>query len=727
MGRRVIAAVIWTITIVCGLAASPMTAAPAHATGPGDRHAHPAVDPMTSTSIVTDTTGTLGSSDVTRIEDAVDALRAEDGVTMYVVVVDRFSNPSDGFEWATAFAERNALVSTDVVMYVGLDVGEAGLNVARDLPLTNDDISSIEQRDIIPRLNRGDVAGAAVAAADGLRTTLGGGSAGAPTGTGGSGESGASPDGGAAGTTVLFVALGVFALVCVALVIVFLVRRAGQRRAQREQVAAREQQLQELTTQASAQLVQSDDLVKSAEQDAAFAEAEFGADAAAPFRETVAFARGRVGEAFALQGKLLDHVRDADDERVAWNQQILALTTEAGERIAAEQQRFAHLRDMERNAPQLLERATSDAERLQGRLLAATAALDALRGRYAPAALSTVDDAVSQASSLVQLAVAEAQQAGEHVRAGRSGLAAVDVGDAQEALAQGDALLASIERTRDDLAQADDHIRREIAGLRSDIGLIRAPGRDAVGQQLEHANAAAIAAAEQAIARAEAAGGAHPDPLATLRELRDANAGLDAALQATADEQQRLRGVRERLDRAVQQARAQVRAAGDYIATHRGVVGPEARTRLAQAEAELSRAEQTAPGDPDGALAAANASLRLSDDATRSATRNVEEQRSAVAAYDPRFDGEYRSGYGGFDRSSSSGLGDAIIGGIIGGILSGGGSSRGGGFRGSGWGGGGFGGGGGFRSGGGFRGGGGFRSGGGFRGTGGFRGVGGRR
>ncbi|WP_188726232.1 TPM domain-containing protein [Pseudoclavibacter endophyticus] len=675
-----------------------------------------ATSPLTATGIVTDATGTLSSGDVDRIEEAVDALRAEDGVTMHLVVVNEFANPSDGFEWATKFAERNQFVSTDIVMYVGLASLEAGLNVARDLELTNADIDEIQNRDMIPRLNDGDLAGAAVATADGLRTTLG------DVGT--DADEAEAPAGSTGGGSIsgFLVILGLIGLIVVGLIVYFIVKRARDNARRKAEEAEKRQSIEALITQASAQLVQTDDLVKTAEQDAAFAEAEFGAEAAAPFRNAIEVAKQRTRHAFELQAKLLDHIPDSDNDRSAWSSEILTLTEQARDELAAQAQRFEELRAMERDAPKLLERVTDDAEALKARLDSSGAALDALRDRYAPQALAAVDDSIEQADALVQLAIGEAQEAGELLRAGKSGLAAVDIGDAQEALAQGAQLLDAIERTRHDLENATASIRAEIDDLKAAANQLQMID---VGDAMDTRNRTEIAAAMQVAATAQREGDNPRDPLATLEVLREAGAKLDDALRETSDEHARLEGVRRRLERAIPQATAQVRSLSDYIQTHRGALSATPRTRLSQAESELSRANRLTVDDPDAALAAVNQSIKLSSNGTQIASGEVGRAReNAFAGYGGAGYGD--NGYGGGayhgrrSYGSGSSMGDAVIGGIIGGLISGGGRSGGS----SGFGGSSFrGGGGGFRSSGGFRGGGG----GGFRSSGGFRGGGGGR
>jgi hypothetical protein len=169
---------------------------------------------------------------------------------------------------------------------------------------------------------------------------------------------------------------------------------------------------------------------------------------------------------------------------------------------------------------------------------------------------------------------------------------------------------------------------------------------------------------------------------------------------------------------ALTSARGHVDRAVDYITTRRHGVGRTARTRAAEAEAQLAEAERLAASDPDASLAAAQRATQLADEAYRRAAS----QFDAWDAANGPVAGPYRP-----PSSAGADIAGAVLGGIIGGILAGGG-------RGSGWGGSPWGGpmsgGGGGRHGGGFGlpggfGGGGRSGGGGFSLPGGFGGGGG--
>jgi hypothetical protein len=155
-------------------------------------------------------------------------------------------------------------------------------------------------------------------------------------------------------------------------------------------------------------------------------------------------------------------------------------------------------------------------------------------------------------------------------------------------------------------------------------------------------------------------------------------------------------------------ARSTIAAAADFIDTRRGAVGPEARTRLAEAQRHLDVAVELGRDDPVAAL-------REAHQATTMAQQALDRAQDDVSRWSG---GGYGGGYGGpggFGGGYGGGRGGVDLGSLVlGGILAGGG--RGGGF-GGGLGGGGLGGGfggGGRRSGGGsFGGSGGRRTGGG--------------
>ena len=172
-------------------------------------------------------------------------------------------------------------------------------------------------------------------------------------------------------------------------------------------------------------------------------------------------------------------------------------------------------------------------------------------------------------------------------------------------------------------------------------------------------------------------------------------------------------GWRQRLDRAMSfpgRDRAE-----EFIRSRRHGIGRRARTALSEADASLARARSLRESDAPAALAEARRAAQLANDAYERARNDfgttIQRGRGGTVVIGGQ---PYSTGGANWGND----IGGAIIGGIIGSILSGGGGGRGwgggpfgsgGGFGGFGGGGGGFGGGG--RSfGGGFGGGGGGRS-----------------
>jgi len=101
-------------------------------------------------------------------------------------------------------------------------------------------------------------------------------------------------------------------------------------------------------------------------------------------------------------------------------------------------------------------------------------------------------------------------------------------------------------------------------------------------------------------------------------------------------------------------AESRVRGVSEYIDTRRGSIGPEARTRLAEAKRHLEAARDQKSTEPTESIAHANAASTLASNAQSSANADVQ---SAQRAYARR-------------RGDDTG---ALIGGIIiGDLLSGG-------------------------------------------------------
>lgn len=681
--RRVLTAIAVGLAALLGVALAPSAAI--------------ADSPFSVTDVVTDRTGDISSTKVGDVRQAIKVLEQETGVTLYVVVVDTFENPSNGFDWATKVAETSRLTDQDVILYIGMQARDFGLNAASSLDLSDATLRDIETKQIKPQLDSGNVAQAAINAADALRGALTGTSAGLPGPAGSGGSSGTSTTSSStAGSSAAGpIALGVVSLGVVGLVGASAMMGGRKRKRAREEQQALEvrkkQELAALSTQASQSLVQLDDTIGSAEQELGFASAEFGDEPIAAFRTAIESAKGKSKEAFGLQAQLLDHIPDTPEQQWDWNQQILRLTGEATQGIKTAGADFDRLRALSKDVPQTLTQITAAAEQAGPRIDAAERTVASLSSTYSAEAVRTIADAPKQARDRLAFAVDRAQDGAKASSAGRSGEAAVYARDAQTALAQIDQLLGGVDQAQKDLAGAPEMVRAEISDMEQDLARLEAADAQS--------SADAVARARAAIQQAQAPEALTRDPLAALASLREANRQLDGAVKAVVDAEQRLGQIRQRLERSLAQARSQVQSGLSYMTANRGGVGANARARLTQAESELATAEQLAQSDPEQALAHADQAVTIATRALQLAQSDVDSATSMVQQ--GGYGAGYRSPYGGYYGGSSSGLGDAIIGGIIGGMLTGGGSSRRGGGYGGGFGGG-FGGGG-FSSSGGFR------------------------
>jgi hypothetical protein len=611
-----------------------------------------------------------------QIQQAIDQLQQQTGVTLHVAYVDTFTGASSPTEWGREAKQANGFGSSDALLAVAVD----GRQYAFPPGQVSGDQKSFENTVIVPQLQADDWSGAAVAAAQGMESVARTGSV-ADTGTGST-----PPSGNGSGIDFGLVLLLVLGAILVAAVATTLVGRRKKRKALAQKRQAVLEEMRTAEQRAGSMLVQLDDALETSEQEVGFAEAEFGSGAVGPYREVLASAGGKVREAFALKQKLDDTIEDTDEERRTWAARIVDLCEEARAELDAQAASFEELRALEKNAPQTLAAIVTGAEALKTRIERTQEAVDLLGRRYAGPSMTTVTGNVDQARSLLSFATDTAQEAAEAIRAGdraSTGEIAVKVRAAQQAVGQAGTLLDAVDRVSSDLEHASSRVQEEIADVRSDIQDARAAQRGGRMPELT----ILVQAAEQAIADAKPAQGRLADPLTSVTLLQEAEARLDEALAPVREQQEQVRRAIGYLPRALSTAESQVATARDFISTRRGGVGEEARTRLAHAQRALDDAHEAAPRDPVRAVAAAQAATSYSAQAIEAAQRDLDQ-------------GGGYGGYGGGMMGGRGGGGDAfggaIMGGIIGGLLSGGGGwGGGGGFSGGGFGGGSFGGGGG--------------------------------
>jgi hypothetical protein len=627
---------------------------------------------------VVDRVGAL-SGDEARVDDALEELRAEDGTQLFVVFVSSFDGAS-GKAWAQSTAELSQLGTSDALIAVAVMDGAYGFYVPQDHPLSDAELDELTVQEVEPAFGEGDFAGGVVAFADILRTEADSGSA--------TEES----DGGSGGGGALLVVGGIAVVGGGA----YLVSRS--RRRTREALPPPVQRLErpdpyagttteQLQFRASSALLELDEAMKTSQLDLDFARSQYGEEAVVGFDAALATSRDELSRAFTLRQQLDDDVPEDEPTTREMLGEMLRLTEAADARLDAQAEAFTRLRDLENTAPQVLEALAPRIAALRERIPQEEQRLAGLRQRFADGAVAPVRENVTEAKARLAAAEQEVNEALDALGASRPGDAVGDIRAAEDAVAQTTTLLDAVGRLAADLDAAAGRVAAVRAETEKDLAearsMVEAGNRSGLGPQIARAEAA-LASAQEALS------GPQPDPLAALRQLEEADIALEQALSVARDAQTQIRRAAGALDQAVLTARSTIAAAADFISTRRGAVGPEARTRLAEAQRHLDVAVEQGRDDPVAALREAHQAMTLAQSALDRAQDDVSTWSGGYGGGP----GGVAGGYGGQQRGGVD-LGSLVLGGIL---LGGG---RGGGFGGGGGGfGGGFGGGGGSRGGG---------------------------
>jgi len=599
---------------------------------------------------VTDDARALSDSGRAAVTSAVDKLYADRHVRLWVVYVDDFSDfrPTD---WAQRTYRLSDLGADDAL----LAVATTGRAYAFLVPTTINTVSSgqvdeLRRGKIEPALHSGDWSGAAVAAADGLNTT--------------STTTSTSP-------VSLLVALGVIAVAVLALVVVMRLRR--QRRRAAELAAARRVDptdanalaavpLEALDELSRSIVVAVDNALRTSANELTLAIDEFGQDRTKPFTEAVASAKAALSQAFTVRQQLDDATPETPQQRRDLLTRVIVSAARADRELESQTERFEKLRDLVINAPSRLDGLTERYVELSARIAPAEQRLAELQREFDAAALSSVSDNVATAKE--RLAFADRNIGAARDRAGRAvsggqGALVDAVRAAESALGQARALLDAVDSADTDIRHAIDGLPSAMSDLQASIERADTQLQTAHGGRAAHAGdlAAARDAAVKALDHARGTGSA--DPLSAFAGLSQADADLDRLLDTVAEERAHLERLNRALEQALFTAESRVRAVSEYIDTRRGSIGPEARTRLAEASRHLEGAHQKRSADLTEAIAHANAASTLA--ATAQALANADVQ-STQRAYTRR---------GGSDMGAMMGgiiIGDLLAGGMRGGF-----------------------------------------------------------
>lgn len=625
---------------------------------------------------ITDNVEALDEGQLADVQAAIDDLYDTDRIRLWVVYVADFNNqqPSD---WANATATASGFGENDALLAVATVDRSYATWVSNSLTqITDAEITEMQTDNIEPALREEDWAGAAVVTAGSLSDAY------SSSGSGGSGT------GWLVGAGAVLVAGGG--------AVVYSSRRnkarqkAGIEAADNidptDTAALSALPLDILDARAHSMLVETDNAVRSSEEELAIARSEFGDTTTAPFISAFTEAKKALAAAFEVRQRLDDAIPETPDQRRAMLIQIISSCGRADHELDSRVAEFESMRDLLINAGSKLDSLTQAVVELTVRVPESESLLTQLRTEFDAPALASISSNIDMAREDIALAesnIATGRDAAAKP-AGQQGALVSSVRTAEKAIDQARSLLDGVDHAQNDIRNAIATLPAAIEDVRRDIANAASLAKHG-GEELTKAREAA----EQALRNAEASQAT--DPLGSFTQLVAADQHLDAVIEDATEAKTQEDLLRSRLTRDLGGAQSQITAAKDYISTRRGGVGAEARTRLAEAERHFEAARQLESSDPAKAIQHAQAAAQLASRASQTAQADVRDWENRNRP---------RGGSGG-----GGNVAGAVLGGIlINSVLRGGG----GGFGGGGFGGGGFGGGGG-----GFGGGGGGRSGGG--------------
>jgi uncharacterized membrane protein YgcG len=597
---------------------------------------------------VTDNANVLSQGQRVQVDNAVNQLYNDRHIRLWVVYVDTFSG-QDAVNWTQQTRRLSDIGGQDAILAVATQDRAYAF-----LPPTTGpggfDVSTLRTNEIEPKLHQSDWAGAAIAAANGLNPST------SSTGTG---------TGAQISWFGVLVALVVLAVLILALLL--WTRRRRRKRREAEFAAARRVDPADPNALASVSIDALDDLsktivvdvdnaVRTSDNELGLAVEEFGAEQTEPFNRAVANAKTTLAQAFNVRQILDDAVPETPQQRRDLLTRVVVAAAKADRELDAQREAFEQLRDLVINAPTRLDALTQQMVDVTARMTPSEQALEELHKQFSDSALASVAGNVETAKQRLTFADQNITNGRALVSrpAGRQAGLVDSIRAAESALGQARMLLDAIESAGTDINRAVATLPAAIADIQNGInqaGTLVAQGNTPHAAELGAARDAAV----KAVADAQSTGAG--DPLGAFTKLTKADAELDRLLASIAEEREAAERLSRTYDQALFTAQSRVRGVSDYIDTRRGTIGPEARTRLAEAVRQLQAAQDTRSVNLNEAIAHANGASMLAAQAQEMANADV------VAAQ--------RSYAGRYGSTSGSNMG-AVIGGIvIGDILSG--------------------------------------------------------
>lgn len=615
---------------------------------------------------ITDNAGVLSDSGRSTVTAAVNKLYTDRHIRLWVVYVGDFSEQTPT-GWAQRTVRASDLGGYDALLAVATTSRAYAFLVPSTIKSVNaNQVDNLRRNKIEPALHSGDWSGAAVAAANGLD---------------------ASP--GSSGRVILLATLAAILIALAGLLLVM--RYRGKRRRAAALAAARRVDPTDVDALAALPLETLDDLsrtlvvdvdnaLRTSANELDLAVGEFGEERTEPFTRAVTNAKAALSQAFTVRQQLDDSTPETPAQRRELLTQVIVSAARADRELESQTEAFEQLRDLVINAASRLDALTQQYVELTSRLAPSEQRLAALHHDFSPAALTSVSGNVTTAKERLTFAdrnIGNARElAARAVTGGQAGL--VDaVRAAESALGQARALLDAVDNAANDIQHAIDRLPSAMDDIKNDIA------RANELLQKKSAHTGDLVAARDAATRAveSARAGGSDDPLGAFGQLTKADTALHELLGTLAEEQATAERLNRSLEQALFTAQTRVRAVSDYIDTRRGSIGPDARTRLAEAKRHLQAAQDMGATNPSEAIAHANAASTLASHAQSLANDDVQTMQRAYTRrggsdmgamlggiiIGDLLSGGMRGGFGGWSPTSFGGAPGSSDGGFMGG------------------------------------------------------------
>ncbi|WP_227980650.1 TPM domain-containing protein [Nocardia spumae] len=565
-----------------------------------------AEEPTRLDTYITDTAQVLDDSQRDTVRASLDALYTSHRERLWVVYVRDFGG-LDPRTWGERTAQASGFGDRDVLLSIATADRSYAFTGALPPSVSESELNSLLTDQVEPRLRNAQWADAAIATADGLSTAMG--------------DSGG---------------VGIWPLIVITLIVLGVIgtvlgysrlRRRARGRAEAEaaravdptDAAALTRMRPDLLDARSAQvLVDTDNAIRDSAEELRLATDEFGATATAPFAAALEAAKQAMAHAFSIRQRLDDDIPETPDERRDLLVELISTCGRADAELDAKVSEFDAMRDLLIDAPQRLDALTRDVVDLTVRVPGAQDTLRRLLAAQPESVTAPVRDNVTMAQERIGFAEQTIEQ-GRRAAAqpvGRQGGVVAAIRGAEAAVTAARALLDAVDTAETDITQARAGLPAAVAELERDL--------ETASGLTEHGGAelaAAVVGARTALDTARGTGEA--DPLGTFQRAVAADNALDRAVAAAGERTFAADQLRRRLDQAMTAAQAQVRAAGDFIDTRRGGIDATPRTRLAEAQRNLARAQTLSATDPQSALDAAQQAAELATRALSAAQADV--------------------------------------------------------------------------------------------------------